>query len=107
MGSLAASSKVVLTAGSLDIGTGKLAFGDFQFKADSGFGEGVYTLFDTSSAIIGSLNPNASSLTGIIGTLPGTLSIGDAGRDIVLTVIPEPSALTALFGGLGMLQFHL
>ena len=74
-----------------------------EAQADSGFGEGVYTLFDTSSAIIGSLNPNASSLTGIIGTLPGTLSIGDAGRDIVLTVIPEPSALTALFGGLGML----
>ena len=103
LGSVAASSKVLLTAGSLNIGAGKLAFGDFQFVTGNGFGEGMYTLFDTSSAIVGTLDAAPGDLTGTIGFLPATLSLGDGGRDILLTVIPEPSSLSALFGGLGML----
>jgi hypothetical protein len=103
LASPAASSKVVLLNGVLNIGTGKLAFGDFQFQADTGFGEGTYTLFDTSNAIVGSLDPVSGHLTGMIAGLPATLSFGDSGRDIILTVIPEPSSLSVLMGGLGAL----
>jgi autotransporter-associated beta strand protein len=103
LGSVSASSKVALTAGNLNIGDGKLAFGDFQFVAGNGFGAGTYTLFDTSSAIAGTLNAAPGNLTGSINLLPATLSLGDGGRDILLTVIPEPNSLTALLGGLGML----
>jgi hypothetical protein len=101
---VAASSKVVLTTGMLNIGTGKLAFGDFHFQGDTGFGPGTYTLFDTSTAIAGTLDPVSSHLTGTIAAFPATLSLGDGGRDIILTVIPEPSPISALLGGLGMLS---
>jgi autotransporter-associated beta strand protein len=103
LGSVAASSKVALTAGSLNIGAAKLAFGDFRFLTGNGFGQGVYTLFDTSSAIVGTLDAAPGNLAGTIGLLPATISLGDGGRDILLTVIPEPGSLTALFGGLGVL----
>jgi autotransporter-associated beta strand protein len=98
-----ASSKVVLTSGMLNIGTDKLAFGDFQFQADTGFGEGTYTLFDTSSPIVGSLDPISSHLAGIIGGLPATLAFGDSGHDIILIVIPEPNSIALLIGGIGVM----
>jgi autotransporter-associated beta strand protein len=103
LGSVAASSKVLLSSGSLNIGDAKLGFGDFQFKGDIGFGQGVYTLFDTSSPIVGTLDPNPANLTGMINLLPATLSLGDSGHDILLVVIPEPGSLTAFMAGAGLL----
>ncbi len=97
--SIANSDKVVLTAGTLFIGEGGLEFDDFVFNPLSGFGPGIYTLFETSDGIDGSLG---TSLSGGIGAYTGTLSIG--GDDLILTVVPEPSAIGALaIGGLGLL----
>jgi hypothetical protein len=72
-------------------------------SSQSWFRAGVYTLFDTSSAIVGTLDAAPANLTGMIDLLPATLFLGDGGHDILLNVIPEPSSLTALFGGLGTL----
>jgi fibronectin-binding autotransporter adhesin len=98
-----ASSKILLTSGVLNIGTGKLAFGDFQFQADTGFGAGTYTLFDTSSPIVGSLDPISSNLSGVIAGFPATLDFGDSGNDIILVVIPEPASIALLIGGIGVM----
>jgi autotransporter-associated beta strand protein len=103
LGSTGASSKVALAIGTLNIGTGKLAFGDFQFQADTGFGEGTYTLFDTSNPIVGNLDPISSHLSGLIGGLPATLSLGDSGHDIILIVIPEPGSGALLISTLGVI----
>ena len=84
-----ASDKISLTSGFLDIGAGALEFGDFSFTSLTGFAEGVYTLFDTNSAINGSLAD--SGLSGAIGTKYGTIGLSGNGQDLLLTVVPEPS----------------
>jgi|GEM_PF-1018308 len=101
LGSL--SDKVLLTTGTLDIGTGSLAFDDFAFTATAGFGNGTYTLFDTNTTILGSLDASPVNLTGTIGGQTATLAFGDNGHDIVLNVVPEPGTCTALLGGLAMI----
>lgn len=92
-----ASDKVLLTSGALSIGSGALNFNDFSFNLLAGFGEGVYTLLDTSSSISGTLG---SSLSGTIGGMDAVLSSN--GQDIFLTVttasIPESSSTAAIFG---------
>ncbi len=84
-----------LTSGTLAIGSGALEFADFNFSALSGFGAGVYTLFDTASAISGTLG---SSLSGTIGGFNGVLSLANLNNDLILTVsaIPEPSTWALL-----------
>ena len=52
------SDKIVLSAGTLTIGSGLLEFDDFAFTAVSGFAAGDYTLFDTTQSISGSLGSN-------------------------------------------------
>lgn len=96
-----ASDKIALTAGALTIGTGLLNLNDFDFTALSGFGEGVYTLVDTSTSIVGTLGAN---LTGTVGGLSAVLSLANGGQDIVLTVtaIPEPTTCATLFGALAL-----
>jgi autotransporter-associated beta strand protein len=103
LGSTASSDKVVLTGGALNIGNGVLGFNDFAFTALPGFGEGAYTLFDGNSAVGGSLDANPTTLSGNIGSFIGTLALGDGGRDIVLTVVPEPASASLLLAGLGFL----
>ncbi|HEY9250030.1 MAG TPA: autotransporter-associated beta strand repeat-containing protein, partial [Rariglobus sp.] len=98
----AASDKITLSAGALSIGTGTLNFDDFAFTTLAGFGEGTYTLLDTSTSIVGSLG---SSLTGTLGGLNAALSFANGGQDIILTVtssIPEPSTYAALLGALAL-----
>lgn len=96
LGAVGASDQIV--SGALSIGTGLLDLDDFSFTTLGGFGVGVYTLFDAAS-ITGSLGSN---LFGTVGGLDAALSI--SGNSLVLTVIPEPSAL-AVFAGVGALGF--
>ncbi|CAM2921996.1 autotransporter-associated beta strand repeat-containing protein [Rariglobus hedericola] len=95
LGSVGSSDKIALSSGALTIGTGALDWNDFSFTTLSGYGVGTYTLFSTTTSIVGTMGSN---LTGTVGGLNGTLSI--SGNDIVLTVsaIPEPSTY-ALIGG--------
>lgn len=93
--------QILLTAGSLDIGSGDLGFDDFTFQTLSGFGVGVtdlepavYTLF-ASPDLIGSLS---TATSGWIGGFYGTLEID--GQDLLLTVIPEPGTALLVLGGL-------
>ncbi len=108
LGSVANSDKIVLSSltSGLSIGTAVLNFNDFSFTALSGFGGGTYTLFDTNTAITGTLG---SSLTGTINGLNATISLGDSGHDIVLTVaVPEPSTVAMLtLGGVGCLVWRI
>jgi len=93
--------QVLLASGSLNIGSGVLDASDFSFTQSSGFGAGVYTLFDTSSTILGSLGANLSVDFG--SGVTGTIGLANAGQDIVLTVVPEPSTWQAMLGGIGVL----
>jgi len=100
--SLAGTSydQILLTGGSLNLGTG-LDFSAFQFNLLSGFGTGTYVLFDTGSAIAGSLG----MATGTLGGYDASLAI--VGNNLVLNVsiIPEPSSMALLFAGAAALAF--
>jgi autotransporter-associated beta strand protein len=72
----------------LNIGNGALDFNDFAFSPLSGFATGVYTLFDTSNTIAGSLG---SSLSGTIGAFGATISLANNNQDIILTVESIPN----------------
>ena len=105
-GGLHASDQVGVFGGALDIGTGGLAFDDFVFTALSGFGAGTYTLFEGNYSIVGSFDSNAAHLTGSIGGYLGTLGFADSGRDVVLTVTPEPGTLALLLSTTALLGFR-
>lgn len=100
------ASKVFLGSGTLKIGNGVLEIDDFDFSTGAGYAEGVYTLFDSDSAIVGTLGTHLSSA---IGNLSGAISTSPDGEDIILTVVPEPgsaiSAFAALSGLLGLRRF--
>ncbi|MCE5280017.1 MAG: autotransporter-associated beta strand repeat-containing protein [Planctomycetaceae bacterium] len=84
----------------LTIGSGLLEWDDFVFSG-APTGPAVYTLFNTSAAISGTLGTN---LSGKIGGLDATLSLDGSGQDILLTVIPEPATMTLLvLGGVAAL----
>jgi autotransporter-associated beta strand protein len=78
-----ASDKIVLTAGTLDIGTAALGLGDFNFTNLGGLENGTYTLIQTNSAITGTLAGDTN------GTFDGATIVlqksGD-GTDIELVV---------------------
>ncbi|MCE5327234.1 MAG: autotransporter-associated beta strand repeat-containing protein [Planctomycetaceae bacterium] len=92
--------KVTLTGVNvLTIGGGLLNWDDFVFTGAAG--PGVYTLFDTNALISGTLGTN---LTGMVGVYEGTLSLGDSGNDLQLTLIPEPATMSLLvLGGMAAL----
>jgi len=99
------SDEVLLTSANsgLNIGSGVLEFDDFVFNPTVNVAIGnVYTLFDTSKPITGSLGGNMAGSLG--GSLTGILSLGDNGQDVLLTVVPEPSAFVLLsLGAVGLL----
>lgn len=98
----ATADQIALTTGALNIGNGTFGLNDFQLTARTGLAEGTYVLFDTASAILGTLD--TSNLTGTLGAFNTTLGFSADGQDLVLTVaVPEPSTALSLFGGLGLL----
>jgi fibronectin-binding autotransporter adhesin len=96
---LASSDKITLTSGTdfaLNVGT--LDVSDFTFTTTGNFTTGAYVLFNANSAIAGSIGIADTYDFG--GGLTGTLSIDTINNDVLLTVVPEPSA--ALLGGFGV-----
>ncbi len=96
------SDKILLSSGSLNIGTGVLEFDDFAFTQLSGFANGDYLLFDSNAPIVGTLGANVTGALGDI-TITGTLQFSDGGNDLILHVVPEPASATLLLGGLALL----
>jgi autotransporter-associated beta strand protein len=95
------SSEVAVTSGTLQIGTGVLEFDDFQFSAVTTLTPGTYTLFQTNTAISGSLGANVNGL--LPGGLFGTITeVGNNQIDLVIQAVPEPNALSMLAGSIGM-----
>lgn len=96
LGVVGSSDMVAITAGTLNVGS-NLSAADFTFNQVTGFGTGTYTLFDSNTAITGTVD--SSSFT--LGGFSAQLLLADSGTNVVLSVVPEPSA--ALLGGLGAL----
>ncbi len=97
------SDKLTLSSGTLNIGSGTLGFSDFSFSNAGGLTSGTYTLFAAPGGINGSLD--GANLSGsFAGGAFGTLVFDSTNNDInLVVVVPEPSAITGLLGGLGML----
>ncbi len=87
--------QIIVSSGSLEIGSGQLNFADFEFTALTGFEVGTYVLFSNAD-LSGTLAD--SGLSGIVGGYDATLEL--FGDNIVLTVVPEPKVtfLLATFG---------
>jgi fibronectin-binding autotransporter adhesin len=88
------SDEVFMPAGALSLNGQQ--FSDFNFTALAGFGDGSYTLIDAAS-ISGDLGLGTS---GTIAGLPATLAI--EGNNLVLDVVPEPSAFALLAAALAL-----
>jgi hypothetical protein len=93
---ISANNDRVDITGLLTLGT--LNFADFTFVPETGFGPGIYTLFDAAS-----LSGLIGTASGTIGNFAGTLSLDQGAGDVMLTVVavPEPSsfAMMLLFSG--------
>lgn len=96
LGTPGASDQVLLTSGTLDIGT--LGLDDFTFLPEAGFGVGNYVLFDAATTILGSID--AGNAQGSVDGVQATLWIDAVNNDVVLSAVPEPSAV--LLAGLGL-----
>lgn len=101
LGAPGASDKVAITGGALSIGAGSLEFDDFVFSIIAGFiPVADYVLFDGAMPINGTLGANRA---GTIGEFTAELQLADGGNDIILHVVPEPSAASALLCGIASL----
>ena len=87
----------LINSASLNLGLNTLGLADFLFSDSGGFGEGVYTLISGASSFSGGLD--SSDVSGTVLGYDSTLSM--SGNNLILTVVPEPSA--ALLGSLGVL----
>jgi hypothetical protein len=92
------SDKITLNSGSLELGT--LTSGEFVFTLGSGFGEGQYLLFDTSTTITGTLDTSTFQL----GGYTASLQYINSGQDIILNVVPEPAAPVLFLLGIWALR---
>jgi autotransporter-associated beta strand protein len=96
------NGEVNLTSGSLDIGSNSLDFGDFGFSFVNPITTpDTYTLFNTNSAIVGTLGADLSGTVqpGWTGTIE---EVGTSQIDLVIQSVPEPNALSMLAGSFGM-----
>jgi autotransporter-associated beta strand protein len=84
LGPIASSDKIV--AGTVNIGTDVLGFGDFNFTDVGGLQNGTYTLIQ-SDGITGTLDPTPANLTGSVGAGTGTLQITGNNVELVVTGI--------------------
>ncbi len=85
------SSEVYMPTGLLVLN--RQNFSDFRFAPSGGFAPGSYMLIDAGS-VNGTLGANTS------GTINGRqASLAMQGNDLVLTVVPEPGALSLLAAG--------
>lgn len=100
LGAVGSSDKVILTVGTLNVGT--LNFNEFAFTTTDGFGEGSYVLFDAATSVGGTI----AQASGMIGGMQGTLTIDSLNHDVVLTItsIPEPSSAALLLAFTGLCQ---
>ncbi len=87
----------LLNLATLNLGSGTLGLSDFTFSDSGGFTDGVYNLITGAASFTGTLD--TGNLTGSVLGRDGTLSM--SGNNLILTVVPEPSA--ALIGSLGLL----
>jgi MYXO-CTERM domain-containing protein len=79
-----------------------LDFDAFNFLPQSGYGLGIYTLFNAASPISGSLGV----ADGLINGTTAFLWIDTVNHDILLGVVPEPSTFSlAALGLLGLASF--
>jgi autotransporter-associated beta strand protein len=81
----ATSDRLLVPAGTLNIGDGTLGFSDFIFSSSGGLATGDYVLFE-STDLNGTLDP--ADLGGTFGPFSGTLSI--SGGNVVLSVVASP-----------------
>jgi fibronectin-binding autotransporter adhesin len=98
--SLATSDEVLITGGTLTLNGQN--FSNFTFNAETGFGAGIYTLFDSAGGITGSLG---SQTTGTVDGYNATLELTDSNQELQLQImaVPEPSPWAALVGVFGFL----
>lgn len=104
LGGVDASDRVVLGTGTLDLGV--LNFSEFAFTLGEGFGEGVYTLFDSSATVVGSILESS----GVLGGYDATLSVDGVSNNVLLTVtsaIPEPASFALGLGAAAVLAVGL
>ena len=81
---IAASDKIVLPTGILNIGTDALGLSDFSFTDLGGLQNGTYTLIQTDQAIVGGLL--AADVNGTLGLATIALQISVDGTDLELVV---------------------
>ncbi len=91
---LSTSDRIVMSSGTLAIGSGLLELDDFTFTFGSGLDVGVYPLIQTSNAINGTLGANISTKRGL-NTL--RLILTDGGTDVALEVIPPAGSVFTIF----------
>ncbi len=104
----ATGDKVILSGTTvLNIGTGTLEFNDFLFTDKGNIAVGTYTLFDSSSAITGTLGATLTGSFGVGSVITGTIAFANSSQDIVLnvTAAPEPTSLGLIgLGGMALLR---
>jgi autotransporter-associated beta strand protein len=83
LATLAASDKIVLPTGTLNIGTGVLGLGDLNLTNLGGLQNGTYKLIETSQPITGTL---AGDTNGTLGAATIDLQLSGDGTDLELVV---------------------
>ena len=83
LATLAASDRIVLPTGTLDIGSGALGLSDLNLTDLGGLQNGTYTLIQTSQPITGTL---AGDTNGTLGSATIDLQISGDGTDLELVV---------------------
>ena len=78
-----------------------LGFSNFSFENTSNFRPGVYDLIQSNTSLPGNLL--GTSTSGLVDGYPANLSA--SGKELVLTVVPEPGTLALLGVALGLVGY--